>query len=358
MGNINLRLFRRASVVNDLYGDGAGGPSSEMGNLLKLLQRDDARRDDLYNVFVDFENCKPSDLEKGVWTKIQAVLKEAEEILAGLHSYKGAADDIRKAISNPRDDDLQQLAWEGVCPLVVQLKKYYEFSLLLENNVPLLLEALCSNDMTAKEHLEKQQALVKQLAEILDFVLKFDDLKMTNPVIQNDFSYYRRTQSRRRMVTSDRIEEEEECVPHEMANRMSLFYANSTPMLKMLSDTTSTFVSQHKEIPVENTTDCLSTMANICRVMIENPEYCSRFQNEETKLFCLRVMVGVIILYDHVHPVGAFAKTSGIDIKSSIKLLRDQRDGRRVEGLLNALRYTTKHLNDESTPKSVKQLLD
>ena len=45
-------------------------------------------------------------------------------------------------------------------------------------------------------------------------------------------------------------------------------------------------------------------------------EYCSRFQNEETKLFCLRVMVGVIILYDHVHPVGAFAKTSGIDVSS------------------------------------------
>lgn len=28
----------------------------------------------------------------------------------------------------------------------------------------------------------------------------------------------------------------------------------------------------------------------------------------------MRVMVGVIILYDHVHPVGAFAKTSKIDV--------------------------------------------
>jgi len=27
------------------------------------------------------------------------------------------------------------------------------------------------------------------------------------------------------------------------------------------------------------------------------------------------------------------------------------------DGLLNALRYTTKHLNDDETPKSVKQLL-
>lgn len=28
----------------------------------------------------------------------------------------------------------------------------------------------------------------------------------------------------------------------------------------------------------------------------------------------MRVMVGVIILYDHVHPVGAFAKGSSIDV--------------------------------------------
>ncbi|PIO25148.1 hypothetical protein AB205_0043330 [Aquarana catesbeiana] len=55
-------------------------------------------------------------------------------------------------------------------------------------------------------------------------------------------------------------------------------------------------------------------MASVCRVMLETPEYRSRFTNEETVSFCLRVMVGVIILYDHVHPVGAFAKTSKIDV--------------------------------------------
>jgi hypothetical protein len=37
---------------------------------------------------------------------------------------------------------------------------------------------------------------VKQLAEILQFVLRFDNLKMGNPAIQNDFSFYRRTLSR------------------------------------------------------------------------------------------------------------------------------------------------------------------
>ena len=44
------------------------------------------------------------------------------------------------------------------------------------------------------------------------------------------------------------------------------------------------------------------------------PPSVTRFKSEETQLFCLRVMVGVIILYDHVHPVGAFAIKATIDV--------------------------------------------
>lgn len=47
-------------------------------------------------------------------------------------------------------------------------------------------------------------------------------------------------------------------------------------------------------------------------------EYRSRFASEETVSFCLRVMVGVIILYDYVHPVGAFAKSSKIDVSKAM----------------------------------------
>ena len=48
-------------------------------------------------------------------------------------------------------------------------------------------------------------------------------------------------------------------------------------------------------------------------------EYSSRFELEDTILFCLRVMVGVIILYDHIHPVGAFAKTTNIDVSVCVR---------------------------------------
>lgn len=324
-----------------------------MGNLLRLILPKESPKDT--DFFVDFENAQPTPDEKQTWESVQLVLNEGQSILESVQGYQGASESIRQAISNPNNDELQEKAWEAVCPLVEKLKTYFEFSAQLEHVIPVLLSDLCSNNMVPQEHLESQQALFKQFAEILDFVLRFDDLKMTNPSIQNDFSYYRRTLSRMKMVNED-DNHSENVVSNEMANRMSLFYANATPMLKVLSEATTKFVTHNKELPVENTTECLGAMANICRVMIENPEFNARFQNADTRMFCMRVMVGVIILYDHVHPTGAFTKNSLIDVRASIKVLKDQHIGR-VDGLLNALRYTTTHLNDESTPKAIKQVL-
>ncbi|XP_041924512.1 CYFIP-related Rac1 interactor B [Alosa sapidissima] len=301
-----------------------------MGNLLKVLTCTDLEQEP--NFFLDFENAQPTEAEREVWEQVDVVLKDACNILDELQAYKGAGQEIREAI-----------------------KKFYEFSQRLEAALHSLLRALTSetyDDPT--QHLEREQALAKQFAEILHFTLRFDELKMTNPAIQNDFSYYRRTLNRMR-INNVPAEGENE-VNNELANRISLFYADATPMLKTLSDGTTKFVSENKNLPIENTTDVLSTMASVCKVMLETPEYRSRFTSEDTVSFCLRVMVGVIILYDYVHPVGAFAKSSKIDMKGCIKVLRDQPPNS-VEGLLNALRYTTKHLSDESTNKAIKAML-
>lgn len=68
---------------------------------------------------------------------------------------------------------------------------------------------------------------------------------MKTPAIQNDFSYYRRTVNRQRMVRGEgellpRVPD----VSSELANRMSLFYAHATPMLRALSEATSRFVQE------------------------------------------------------------------------------------------------------------------
>ncbi|KAL1420407.1 hypothetical protein MTO96_024233 [Rhipicephalus appendiculatus] len=64
-----------------------------MGNLLRLLSRDDAPK---YDVFVDFENAEPSESEQETYYVVQDVLQHSRDILLELQTYKGAGSEIRE----------------------------------------------------------------------------------------------------------------------------------------------------------------------------------------------------------------------------------------------------------------------
>lgn len=327
-----------------------------MGNLLKALN-DKSGKKAGQDFFIDFEDAKPTKDEADTHARVQVVLDKSKGILEELEKYTGAGEYIRQAISSPNDEDLQNAAWNAVCPLVTKLKNFYDYSSEVETALPDLLTALCKDDPV--QALEKHQALAKQCAETLSFVLKFDDLKMSRPEIQNDFSYYRRTLSRLKM--QDPNSDDNAVVNNEEANRMSLFYAYPTPMLRTVSESTTKFVTENKEIPLQNTTDCLAIICYLCQTMVDNKGYYDRFsKQEETIRFCQRVMTAAVILYDHVHHLGAFKKGSTIEIKAVIKALKLHNSSGAGEAfynsMMNALRYTTKHLNDDDTPKAIKTL--
>lgn len=142
-------------------------------------------------------------------------------------------------------------------------------------------------------------------------------------------------------------------VKDELANRMSLFYAYPTPMLKTLVDGLSGMIGTGGDkISAQVATECLGLIVTVCHCAVAD----GKVTKDETIYFSLRVMVACIILYDHVHPKGAFVKESELSMKNHIKLIQTHGAGH-TETLLNALRFTTKHLNDESTPKAVKQML-
>lgn len=304
------------------------------------------------NIFVDFENAQPTAEEKDLYAHVEEVLRKGPELLQTLRTYTGQGAAISKAISNP-GKETEDEAWRAVLPQVAILKEFFEYSVVLEETLPKILHSLCSGDPI--KNLETKQAITKQFAELLHFVLLYDDLKMTTPAIQNDFSYYRRTLSRMKM--SDNASGMDDLVVRdELANKMSLFYAYPTPMLNSVTNATTNFVASNESIPSENVTSCLATMAAVCHNAVYNPEFSAKYSKPETSIFCLRVMVGLIILFDHLHPSGAFYKGSPINIKSCIKLIQNNGNEHK-DGLLNALRYTTKHLNDDDTPKGIKQLL-
>jgi len=297
-------------------------------------------------ISLDLENATPSENEKEIHSAVAACLDKAPVILDRLFKYDGCEEFIRKAITTP-GEETEEAAWKAVIPAVDQLQEFYDFSLELEAVFPKLLVALCKDE--PKEGLTNQQALAKQMTDIFDFVLRFDDAKMVNPAIQNDFSYYRRTLNRMKLSKKDLPIK----IRDELANRMSLFFAYPTPMMKVLSETTVKFLSADSSVPRENVTSSLATMANVCQEMVAR----KKFESDKTNMLCLRAMTGGIILYDHLHPQGAFAKKSPIQIKSCINVLKSY-TASPTDGLLNALRFTTIHLNDPETPNAVKQLLN
>lgn len=62
---------------------------------------------------------------------------------------------------------------------------------------------------------------------------------MVNPGIQNDFSYYRRSLAKMKMTNrAGDIK-----IKDELANRMSLFFAYPTPMMRVLTDSTVEFLN-------------------------------------------------------------------------------------------------------------------
>lgn len=312
-----------------------------MGKVLSLLANHEPEE-----IFLDFEKAQPSDEEKEIHGAVAAVLDKGPRILDKLFKYEGCEEFIRKAITSP-GPETEEAAWNSVLPAVDQLQEFYDFSLELEAVFPKLLVALCKNE--PKDSLANQQALAKQLADVFDFVLRFDDAKMVNPAIQNDFSYYRRTLNRMKLSKKDLNIK----IRDELANRMSLFFAYPTPMMKVLSETTVKFLSSDSTVPRENVTTALATMANVCQDMVAK----KKFQPDQTNMFCLRAMTGAIILFDHLHAQGAFVKKSPINIRGCINVLKTY-TASPTDGLLNALRFTTIHLNDPDTPNSIKQMLN
>jgi hypothetical protein len=314
-----------------------------MGKIIGALSSGGKEPQDL---FLDFENAQPSEEEREIHSTVAGCLDKGPVILDRLFKYDGCEEYIRKAITTP-GEETEEAAWNAVLPAVDQLQEFYDFSLELEACFPKLLVALCKND--PKDSLANQQALAKQLADVFDFVLRFDDAKMVNPAIQNDFSYYRRTLNRMKLSKKDLNIK----IRDELANRMSLFFAYPTPMMKVLSETTVKFLASDSSVPRDNVTTALATMANVCHEMVQQ----KKFESDSTNMFCLRAMTGAIILFDHLHAQGAFVKKSPINIKGCIAVLKGY-TASPTDGLLNALRFTTIHLNDPETPSSIKQLLN
>lgn len=83
-------------------------------------------------------------------------------------------------------------------------------------------------------------------------------------------------------LLQDEFHEGEVAVSNEMANRMSLFYAQATPMLKTLSDITSHFVSQVRK----------------CSTACWREDFCFKYNNISCQLLvCFLIVLAILFSF-------------------------------------------------------------
>jgi len=307
-----------------------------MGHLLSVWRHKDDRE-----IFIDFENAKPTARTEKLYNDVDEVLKRGALVMKSIEDYKGCRDVVRKAMAQPSPEN-DRLAFDALLVVVNDISSFFEYAKKLEDMVPALLDVLSKPIADEKKQsVEDQQdtaALAKQLADVLDFTLRFDQRRMLRPTLSNDFSYYRRLLPK--FIDNPKIK-----VKDEDAGSVGMFTAEHIPMLNALARATNKAISQNPYVK-----DSLALMANSCLKMIRSKS----FDKPDINLFCARAMTGSIVLYDHVDPLGAFSKKSPIHIKLCIMTLK--KDFPQEQSLLSALQFSTKTYKD--APQTIQDLFE
>jgi len=304
-----------------------------MGGVFSFLQSVDVS-----DVYVDFKAAQPSENEEKLCESVQELLsKKGADALASLRDYKACGPEIKSALSDPTPEN-EKVAFDAVKANVALINSLYEISLELSELFPQLLSVLATDD--EKRSIQEQQAISKQMADIIEFVLKADELKMMKPGLQNDFAFYKRSLGKHG-------DDEELIVKDEVAGVISMYIAQPIPMMNTLAKATKALASDNDFV-----SKTLATMANVCLHLAKD----EAFEDESTNVLCVKTMVGCIVLFDHVDPEGAFVRHSGINIKQAVQLLTKEYS--HMPTLVNALRFSTIHYNDDSTPSSITELLE
>jgi len=294
-----------------------------MGIILSRLRSNPAP-----DVFVDFENAKPTHQEMKIFIRVNTVLENSGQIITELQRYTGCSEQVRLAMSQPSAAH-ELNAFNALLPAIQSIAKFYRYSQALEQVVPELLRTLSTDESTTKQTFEDQQSLALQLARILNFALTFDSIRLTKPIISNDCSFYRRLVVK---FTSDpRI-----TVSDDELSSISMWSAEVVPMISSLARAAAATLQSNQYVTV-----ALSTMANCCRQLIES----KKFTRYDTNLFICRSMVGSIIIYDHLS--NAFRKDNGIKTKKAVQLIKNEFPEQK-QALLDALHFSTKNFRDAS----------
>ncbi|ETO16615.1 hypothetical protein RFI_20729 [Reticulomyxa filosa] len=337
-----------------------------------------------------------------VFEEGQALLEKCLKVKKSLEEYKGSKDVIKEAMSTKQGTDenkeATRRAMESVSLNAASCAEWYDCAVEVGNFLKdKLFPALCKRgskvadkkEGTTKETDSKieekkedterteisemniltHQALSKQICELLNFLLTFDQLKMLQSQAQNDFSFYKRTLTK--CDSDGSLSDIRLPVNAEKAGFISMYLAQAIPMMKEVANIIK--LDRNAEFSLE----VLSTICNACVDLLK----ANKFGGNSYHTVILKAMVASFVLslfcfvcrhiflfflsfrmYDHANAIGAFQRRSLTKASIVVSMVCTEytqiyQNKEFATELSNTIKYSCLHVNDEQTPQSIRRML-
>jgi hypothetical protein len=187
--------------------------------------------------------------------------------------------------------------------------------------------------------LSRHQAAAKSFVDLYDIILKFDETIQRLPKVLGDLSFFRRNAARH--PDCDAL--------FSKSNDMTMFFAIPSPLLtKTLGS-----LSGSARSPVE-TGKLLDVFGAIVDVFT-SAQVNHHSSSQDVNLLYYRAIVGALLCYDSLAPQGCFHAKSAVQTLSAIEVIASENP--KPTGLLNLVKYTSKHYKDPTTLKQITMLI-
>jgi len=300
-----------------------------MGLVLVVFQNDKDKN--FKNFKPDFDTARVDEKSKDFYNEVTLNLEKSNEMLKHIREYKTSQDSVRESMKNPTAEN-QRSSFEDILRNVDRIKTFYNYCnnevVKLFQQLRIEIERVEEEKVEESEQLKRQEAWAKQLAQLISFVVQWDQLKMRQPQLLNDFSYYKRNLSKQAKAFKLNQDEEERS-----AGLISFWLAESMPMCKTLGESLED--PQSKKL--------LRDIGDFCCSLVKHKKF-EGVSRRENEILCLRCAVGCIVLYDRAAGgPGAFGsktfKTKPIcsTLNSFPSRFEDAKDI--CEGLKSVIRY-------------------
>jgi hypothetical protein len=255
-----------------------------------------------------------------------------------LHRYSSYADCqalISVAISNPSSVNVDA-AWAAVVPNVEFQGQLYDFALAAVDSVRSLVAYVATQRGKPLDTLVRHPLAAKTMCDMCDVIIGFDQTTASLPRLLGDMSFFRRTVSRR----PDFAQFESLFAK---TNEMAMFFATPSGLLAKTVEAVRTATGQP------------SDPARLLQVFEALVELCIRARTAARNAVWDRAIVASILAYDALAPRGALRPKSGIATLRAVQAIAA--DGPPAAGLLNLIKYRSKHYGEPATSGRIKAII-